>query len=304
MSFEILNYLSIEDIILSHDRRGVSALRPFLSPFFCEEAARFILGKSGASNKTVIITTGFYIINVQAVETDGPLGAIALSKALEDLGFEIIYVTDHYTIPLLSPNELRKAKVIEFPIADHATSQKFAQNLLAEVKPALTIAIERCGFTSSYRYLNMKGKDISDFTAKIDYLFLGQENTLGIGDGGNEIGMGKLAAQIRAVPFLIDDPASTTTSQLVISSVSNWGAYGIVAALSRLCQRDLLPSVSWEQELLKELVARGAVDGMSGENISAVDAFSTEQNAWALTQLEQLLRKDAISGERRGNTPI
>ena len=289
MSFEILNYLSIEDIILSHDGRGISALRPFLPPSFCEEAARFILDKGSASNKTAIITTGFYILNVAAPETDGPLGAIALGKALEELGFEIVFVIDQYAISLLSPNELRKAKVVEFPIADHATSRKFAQELLAEIKPAITIAIERCGFTSSHRYLNMKGKDISDFTAKIDYLFLGQENTLGIGDGGNEIGMGNLAAQIRAVPFLVEEPATIVTSHLVISSVSNWGAYGILAALSQLCQRDLLPSAGWEQELLEELVARGAVDGMSGKNICAVDGFNAEQNAWALTRLKQLL---------------
>jgi hypothetical protein len=297
ISFEILNYLSIEDIILSHDRRGVSALRPFLSPSFCEEAARFILDKRYASNKTVIITTGFYIINAQAVETDGPLGTIALGKALESLGFNIIYVTDQYAVHLFPINKTLKEKIIEFPIANHTISRIFAQDLLAELKPVLTIAIERCGFTSNYQYLNMRGQDISDFTAKIDYLFLSQENTLGIGDGGNEIGMGILADQIKAVPFLIEDPAVTSTSQLVISSVSNWGAYGVVAALSRLCHRNLLPSVKWEQKLLKELVIRGAVDGMSGENICAVDAFNAKQNAWTLTQLEQLLQKDNISGK-------
>ncbi|HEY83326.1 MAG TPA: DUF4392 domain-containing protein [Dehalococcoidia bacterium] len=282
---------SIEDIILSHDQRGISALRPFLAPSYCTEAARFILNKRSGSGKTALITTGFFILSTQAPETDGPPGAIALANALEQLGFEVIYVTDRYAAPLLTLDGWHRGRerLIEFPIAGHEQSQHFAHNLLAEIKPALIIAIERCGFTAERRYLNMKGKDISAFTAKVDYLFLGQENTLGIGDGGNEIGMGKLAPQIKATPGLPDDPALTPTNHLVISSVSNWGAYGLVAALSQLCQRDLLPSVEWEQELLRELVARGAVDGFTGENKCAVDAFDAEENAWALGQLKKLL---------------
>ena len=295
MSLEISDQCLIEDIILSHDYRGVSALRPFLPSSYCKEAARFILDRSTASHKTAIITSGFFILSAQAAETDGPPGATALAKALDHLGFEVVYVTDRYAMPLFNLDGSRPARVIEFPITDHATSRNFAQKLLNEIKPAIIIAIERCGLTGSHRYLNVLGKDISDFTAKIDYLFLGQENTLGIGDGGNEIGMGNLASQVKAVPSLPDYPALTPTSQLVISSVSNWGAYGLVAALSQLCQHDLLPSVAWEQELLQELVARGAVDGFTGENTCAVDAFDAEQNTWALTHLKQLLQRDAIA---------
>jgi hypothetical protein len=295
MSLEISDQCLIEDIILSHDCRGVSALRPFLPSSYCKEAAQFILDRSKASHKTAIITSGFFILSAQAAETDGTPGATALAKALDYLGFEVVYVTDRYATLFFNLDGTRPAQVIEFPITDHATSRNFAQKILNELKPAIIIAIERCGLTSSNRHLNMKGKDISDFTAKIDYLFLGQENTLGIGDGGNEIGMGNLASQVKAVPSLPDDPALTPTSQLVISSVSNWGAYGLVAALSQLCQCDLLPSATWEQELLQELVARGAVDGFTGENTCAVDAFDAEQNAWALTHLKQLLQQDAIA---------
>jgi hypothetical protein len=295
MSLEISDQCLIEDIILRHDVRGVSSLRPFLPTSYCKEAAQFILDRGTASHKTAIITSGFFILSTQAAETDGPPGATALAKALDHLGFEVVYVTDRYAMPFFNLDGSRPARVIEFPITDHDTSRNFAQKILDEINPTIIIAIERCGLTSSHRYLNMKGKDISDFTAKIDYLFLGQENTLGIGDGGNEIGMGNLASQVKAVPSLPDDPALTPTSQLVISSVSNWGAYGLVAALSQLCQCDLLPSVTWEQELLQELVARGAVDGFTGENTCAVDAFDAEQNAWALTHLKQLLQAAPIA---------
>lgn len=292
MRAQISGGSSIEDVILSHDRRGIAALRPYLSPSYCDAAARFILDRSEGSHKTALITTGFFIISAGAPETDGPPGAVALANALDSLGFEVAYVTDHHTSGLLTLGDSRKRDVIEFPIAGHAVSWDFADSLLLEVKPAITISIERCGFNRHKIYLNMNGKDISDFTAKIDYLFLHQENTLGIGDGGNEIGMGNLASRIRAASGLPDDPAVTPTTQLIISSVSNWGAYGLIAALSRLIQCDLLPSVEWEKELIKELVSFGAVDGATGEKTCSVDAFDLEKNARTLTRLKQLLQND------------
>jgi hypothetical protein len=102
--------------------------------------------------------------------------------------------------------------------------------------------------------------------------------------------MGNLASRIREQDELPDDPALTPVSKLVIASVSNWGAYGLVTALSQLVRRNLLPSVEWEKEIIKELVARGAVDGVSGERKYAVDGFDIEQNAWALAKLALLLQ--------------
>lgn len=295
MSAKMINHLSIEDIILSHDSRGISALRPYLPSSYCEEAARFILDKSRANDRTAIITTGFFILSAQAPETDGPPGAIALAHALDSIGFNTVYVTDKYSVPLLSLDDVRQDRIIEFPITDHETSQEFARDLLANVKPAILISIERCGFASRRKYLNMWGKDISDYTAKVDYLFFNQENIVSIGDGGNEIGMGNLAQHIRTLPSLPSDPALTPATKLVIASISNWGGYGLVTALSQLCQRNLLPSVEWEKKMLRELVARGAVDGYSGERKCAVDNFDTEQNAWALSQLNQLLQREGIT---------
>ena len=70
---------SIEDIILDHDRRGVSALRPHSPPDFCDRAAGLILDNPG----TAMIATGFYILSAGMVETDGPPGAIAIGDALQ-----------------------------------------------------------------------------------------------------------------------------------------------------------------------------------------------------------------------------
>jgi hypothetical protein len=286
--------MQIENIILSHDNRGISALRKYLPVNCYAEAAMSVLKNIKRHPRPAIITTGFYIPGAKAPETDGPPGAIAISRALNALGVDVIYVTDKFTQSLFTDDITGKSDVIDFPIADHDISEQIARNLVNDIQPSIIVAIERCGLTRNKTYLNMAGKDITEQTAKIDYLFFGRENTLGIGDGGNEIGMGNLAQYIPAVDSLPDDPALTTVTTLLIASISNWGGYGLVAALSRIVKKNLLPSIDWEKDIIKHCVAKGAVDGVSGRQIHAVDSFDLEKNAWALTQLNQLLKEELV----------
>jgi hypothetical protein len=278
---------TIEDIILSHDKRGISALRAYLPARFCEEAAQLIHEKSRIPEKTALITSGFYIPQAKSAETDGPLGAFALSRALKMLEFKVVMVTDKYSHRIF---KLGKDNVVKFPITDDNKSLKYAYKLLGEYDPAIMIAVERCGVTRSGRFLNMRGKDISAYNARVDYLFLEQENTIGIGDGGNEIGMGNLADKIQNTHNLPAEPAVTPVKRLVIASVSNWGAYGLIAALSLLTGRNLLPSVEWEKKMLRTIVDRGAVDGISGEKQYSVDGFDEEGNAEVLAKLNRMVQ--------------
>ena len=82
-----------------------------------------------------------------------------------------------------------------------------ARSLLTELKPRLAISIERAGLTrDSKLYLNMRGVDISENTAKLDYLFQAVDRTVAIGDGGNEIGMGSVYDHIPEVSTLVPGP--------------------------------------------------------------------------------------------------
>ena len=82
---------------------------------------------------------------------------------------------------------------------DDDASIGFASELLSRLEPSLLISIERCGLTKDGTYLNMRDVDISPQTARLDHLFLQHPRTIGIGDGGNEIGMGNLAQFIPGV---------------------------------------------------------------------------------------------------------
>ena len=284
---------SIEGIILDRDRRGISALAPHLPGDFCDQAAALVLEHPG----TAMIVTGFYILAAGAAETDGPPGAIAIGRALASIGYEVVHATDRYAEPLLSAIVGDEARVVDFPIADEATSKEFAAGFLSEVQPSVIVSIERCGPTDEGVYRNMHNLDITENTARLDTLFSDHPNTVGIGDGGNEIGMGNLAEVVRTAPTLVEKACVTTTTKLVIASVSNWGGYGLVAALSRRHGSNLLVSVEEEQELVKRVADMGAVDGMSTKSEHKVDGFTLEENSQTVARLHELLDGEGVPRE-------
>lgn len=237
---------------------------------------------------SVFILTGWYIPACDAAETDGPAGALAIGRSLDALGFKTHYVSDGHAASLLRQST-DPERVIEFPVAGSAESEAFAADLLESYAPTLVISIERPGFTGDGTYRNMRGVDISQYSAKLDYLVMAHARTIGIGDGGNEIGMGNLAEHIPAVGKLLDTPCITTVEHLIMASVSNWGAYGLVAALSQETGRNLLPTVEEESLLINRLVELGAVDGVLGKQQPTVDTFSLEENAAILERLRGIV---------------
>ena len=275
---------TIEDIILQKDKRGIAELRPYMAKDFCSEAAAFIMEHPGDA----LITTGYYITMSGGPETDGPPGAFAIGRALQSLGRRVTYVTDAYTLPVFQDMVGDEAEVVDFPIADVETSREIASSILARLNPALLISIERGSRTKDDCYLNMRDVDITPQTARVDYLFESDIPSVGIGDGGNEIGMGNLLEVIPTVERLPKNPAVTKVDRLIITSVSNWGGYGLVAALSYLSGKNLLPTAAHETNLILRMVEMGLVDGTTGNALPTVDAFSTEENAKVLEQLQRV----------------
>jgi hypothetical protein len=275
--------VTIEDVVLRYDKRGVSALRPHVPADFCHQAARLLAERAGV----VLITTGFYILKTGTPETDGPPGAVVIGQALERLGRKVLYVTDR-TSALLMGELTTPAQVLTFPVADDLASVRFAKEVLDRHEPALLVSIERCGRTAKGRYLNMRGLDVSAETAQVDFLFEGLIPSVGIGDGGNEIGMGNVADAVAASGKLVSDPCVTRVDRLVIASVSNWGGYGVIAALSSLVGRDLLPTIEEERRLVERTAALGAVDGTTAEADGKVDGFEPAVTAEILTDLRRL----------------
>ena len=275
----------LEDIILEQDKRGIAPLHQFIPSDYLTRSAEIVLSNTGK----VFITTGFYILTAGTIETDGPPGAIALGNGLEKIGYEVVYVTDSYASKFLNEYRSTKSRLIDFPICSDEESCKYSKTLLAEEKPSLLISIERCGRSQDGLYRNMRNLSITEYTAQIDRLFDLHNTTIGIGDGGNEIGMGNVYRNVEKSTQLVEQPAITKVNELVISSVSNWGGYGLLAKLSQNTGKNLLPDVADEKDMIKGMVDLGAVDGVSGKSVYQVDGFELNQNAVTLEKLTKEL---------------
>ena len=249
----------VEELILRHPCRGMDILQPCLPEEFCHEAAELIFGWPRGG--TVLLTTGFYVAG--HAETDGPPGTLLLAKALERLGFCPVVVTDELCRGYFERGGIACTYVE--PEADDGGLTA----LLQELAPVGLISVERCGRNEDGDYLNMRGISIAEHTAPIDRLFeLADVPTVGIGDGGNEIGMGNLVEVIRKELSLL--PCRVSVDKLIIATVSNWGALGLSAAMGYLPEDDEYRSA------YDVCVKLGYVDGVTKEVTASDDGFPYE----------------------------
>jgi hypothetical protein len=163
--------------------------------------------------------------------------------------------------------------------------------------PYAMISIERQGRTDRGTYHYGRGEqNIPGIMAKIDELFERAKSkgifTIGIGDGGNEIGMANIAPAIRErLPFGAEIVPDVKVSLLVAASVSNFGAYGIEACLAALCANPaVLHSPAQEHALIDACVQAGAVDGVTGFIEPYVDALPAELCAGLVSMLHAIVK--------------
>src|SRR5258708_6965361 len=105
-------------------------------------------------------------------------------------------------------------------------------------------AIERVSPASAGKPHREYGADMSDDTAPLHLLFDDPDwrrpwVTIGIGDGGNEIGMGVLPEEIVRddIPNGRLISAAVSADYLIVSSVSNWGGWGLVSAMAMVAPK-------------------------------------------------------------------
>jgi len=290
---------------------------------------------AGTEQAAVGIVTGFYIPNASppCAETDGPLGAIFLARALAALGMRVVLLTDAFCAPALASGlglaGLRKTvTLVVLPAAadfETLTPQAY-WDAVRERAGALThlIALERVGPSHTPQTLadqapallpqfqeevpaehhgrchTMRGLDVTLHMAPAHLLFEAEARqaagvvSIGIGDGGNEIGMGKVSWEVIRgnIPRGGLVACRTATDFLLVCGVSNWGAYGLAAGVSQLRGEALTPdllNLERELEILQTMVRQGPlVDGVTGEETATVDGLNFERYSEPLRALAQL----------------
>ena len=264
---------AIEDILVARNPRGMQTVQAALEPGYCRRAAQLLRDKRGI----VLIGTGFPV--VKTFETDGPVGAIALYDTLEKIGITPILVCGKPISQALA----ERYRVFEIHVGHNRREQE-ARHALNAFHPAAIISIERPGQAADGGYYNMRGESISEHTACFDtFMELSDCPTIGIGDGGNEIGMGNVAEALRELDIV---PAATTCDELIVADVSNWGAYGVIAFLSLWHQRDFLGEIE-PLKLLRYISDLGSVDGVTRVNQLTEDGLDVSEGESVLRQLRE-----------------
>ena len=268
--------------------RGIAA---FFQPGGALRAARALLRA-----RSVLIVTGFVVAEGMP-ETDGPPGAVVLGRALRRLGARVRYTTDRVVLPVLRDALSALGEPAEvLPYPDGAGA---AGAVLARERPTHLVAIERPGRGRAGDYLNARGASVAAWNRPLDEMFCWsrrrvlasgrdrsaragprQPVTVGVGDGGNEIGMGRVRARLaREGPLMARIASIVPVDHLVVAGVSNWGAYGIVAQLGRLTGRSLLHTPAEERRLIDACVGAGAVDGITRRREPTVDGLDADTHA-------------------------
>jgi hypothetical protein len=286
---------------------------------------------AGTARPSLAVVTGFWIAYATPPggETDGPLGAVFLARALAPLGIRVTLASDAFCVPALEAGldaaGLRKeVEVVTLPPPGREGWEDVRRAL---GQPTHLVALERVGPSHTPQTLGaqpgcspahlerfaaeipqgrwgrchgMRGGDITDHVSPAHRLFEdpwpGQApRTVGIGDGGNEIGMGKVpwAVIARNVPRGALTACRTRTDYLVVAGISNWGAYALAAGVRLLrgvtADRELY-DLAREEEILRVMVDQGPlVDGMSGRPEASVDGLPFGRYAEPLRRIGEIV---------------
>ena len=229
----------IEAIIATPNGRDISRMTDWAKGNLARAAAAI----TEMPRAHVGIVTGFYIKHAEppSPETDGLNGMAHLAAGLAHAGIAVTVITDApcakavWAVVDALPVPVR----LEIVSVSEASVDALARRL-AHADPPLThlVAIERPAPGRDGKPHREHGWDMSRETAPLHLLFDPACNhgwyTIGIGDGGNEIGMGALPDDIvrTSVPNGALIAAKTPADALIVAGVSNWGGFGLLAAIA------------------------------------------------------------------------
>jgi hypothetical protein len=232
----------------------------------------------------LVLLTGFAIPAPDGgwrAETDGPLGTVQLAECARALGWPVRILTDapcgDAVRALAPPGVPVDVAVLPSEQTPHECPDLVGRYRAAGVTHLLSI--ERVGPAPDGTPRNMRGEDIGRATACLQHVVTaGPWTVVGIGDGGNEIGMGSLSPDVveRHVPSGARVRCTVGADALVVAGTSNWGAAAVVAGLSlRLGRPELLAGLrdAHGRELIGRLVTAGGVDGVTRRAEPTVDGL-------------------------------
>lgn len=306
------------------------------------------------SSQRVVIMTGFPCMMDYnpPTETDGPLGALAIARAILRIDFskEVKIIVDECNEEVMlaaaCASDLQQEFGENFSLESFPGGAAFDESDRQRLESIaqwcdVAVAIERAGPNADFSYKTMRGKTMTHLLAPLEDIIMMRGHSdvyrsstcsdssitseqrrfvsIGIGDGGNEVGMGKVYDKVKSsnIPNAADIACVVPTTHLIVASVSNWGGYALAAAVALLaweqtvkdCESSsplpeaeketllrrfittFLPSDAVETRICERMVMAGARDGITGKNECYVDGMPLAKSLEVLGELRQIALK-------------
>ncbi len=332
----LLKYIVGENIddVVNLDLRGYGisrilydAARSRCRAPLCMNAAEQLKERLAAGGYMFILT-GFVFLPHEKGELDGLTGSVLVARAaIKAWGVKPVIICEEKLVPAVK-NVLRAAGIQPYDSIDEienlpiaaavvgfstaaARAKEQTDALISKKIPEVVLSIEKPGRNHRGFYHMGQGSEVSYLAAKVDDLFLAcqQEGatSIAIGDHGNEIGLGSIEEQVRSyIPF--GDKcqcqceggicAATAADHLITASTSDWGCYGLTAAMAFLEQDlDLMPDKDLERKVLETANQNDLIDG-SGWVIPAIDGIGLEYNMLVVELLRNCVSYPLKTKER------
>ncbi|TXM96933.1 DUF4392 domain-containing protein [Methylobacterium sp. WL64] len=297
----------IESIIATKNGRDISRMTDWARGNLARAAEEI----AHAPNAHVGIVVGFYIKHAEppSPETDGLNGMAHLAAGLANAGIVVTVITDAPCAKAVWAvvDALPISVGLEIVAVSEVAVDALADRLASDERPIThLIAIERVAPGQDDKPHREHGWDMSRETAPLHRLFDHPSRkrswyTIGIGDGGNEIGMGSLPLEIVRTSVTNGEliAAKTPADALIIAGVSNWGGFGLLAAIA--CQKPELKdrllaffTAEMDQTFLSAAVHTGqAVDDSRADNPGrpkmSVDRLPWEHHATVLKSIAAIV---------------
>ena len=295
------------EFIVTQDERRDEARRGDL-----ESAAIALM-----NTRSVAILTGSLckLGQESRTETDGPLGALAVARAVSALGASATILTDECNEAVVraavSCADFR-VRVFAFPGGASWGSTEDAQLRSIAQGVDHVVAVGRCGPAEDGKYYTKACHDVTSLVAPLDRLIpmatsYGVGST-GIGDSETEVGVGNESLQgLGALSGTKTIDCVTRTDYQIACSVSNWGGYALAAAMAVVAAQDgrrrpedllsrFLPTYADEYESLLRQIDAGAVDSASGQSGLSVGGQPLEASLRVLRRLVRAAcQSDAVT---------
>lgn len=265
--------------------RGIAALQNDEARARALQNAVSALGAA----RTVTLVTGFPIPTTKPPrsETDGPPGTLALAEYLARSGGRVTILTDPVSLPVVCGAAAAVGSNVPIKALNSASEVRvWGQSH----RPDIVVFVERPGPTADGTYRSMSAVEIPD-VVPLESL-VGKDGTIAVGDGGNEVGMGSVLPAVREhISHGSAIACSTTADHLLVAGTSNWGALGLVAALSSAKDRPQTPvelSLGFSRAAVRGCIDGGGIDGVTRLPQETVDGLTPECYEAVLRQLASI----------------